>query len=106
MTLLDLLAVICFTSPPVVGIMAGMSAGISGIILGAVIGLILGGLAYKTLCLIQEAEYENSNKYQSLPHVIKWIIDKGTGWWILVVLLGAAGLTHYFTEAIVRRFAV
>ncbi len=103
MTLLDLLAVVCFTSPPVMGIMAGKSAGISGIILGAVIGLILGGLAYKTLCFT--AEYENSNKYQSLPPVIRWIIDTGTGLWILVVLLGAAGLTHYFTEAIVRRFA-
>ncbi len=104
MTLLQLLAGICFTSPPIVGIMAGRSAGIS-VIFGAVIGLILGGLAYKTLYLIQEAEYENSNKYQSLPHVIKWIIEKGTGWWIVFVLLGAFVLTHYFTVAIVRLFA-
>ncbi len=102
MTLLQLLAGICFTSPPVVGIIAGMRAGISGIILGAVTGLILGSLAYKTLCLILEAEYENSNKYQSLPHVIKWIIDKGEGWCILAILGVPSVLAMYFTATIVR----
>ncbi len=103
MTLLDLLTVICFTTPPFLGILAGKEAGVVGIMIGMGVGLVAGGLA--SYALKKTAKYSYELRRKSQPQVVKALIDLGTGVWIFILLLAAALMASFSTEFIVQQMA-
>ena len=105
MTLRDLLTLICFTSIPVIGVLAGKEAGVVGIMIGMGVGLVAGGLAYYALKkTVYSDELEERRKSQ--PQVVKALIDLVTGGWMIVFLLVATALVALFsTKFIVQQMA-
>ena len=103
MTLLHLLTVICFTTPPFVGILAGKEAGVVGIMIGMGVGLVAGGLA--SYALKKTAKYSYELRRKSQPQVVKVLMDWVTGVWVVFLLVAAAFMASFSTEFIVRQMA-
>ncbi len=101
MTLQDLLTMICFTTPPFLGILAGKEAGVVGIMIGMGVGLVAGGLAYYALKKTVKYNLEGRRKSQS--QVVKALIDCVTGVWLFILLVGAALMASFSTEFIVQQ---
>ena len=103
MTLLFLLNLICFTTPPLVGILAGKEAGVVGTMIGMGVGLVGGGLA--SYALKKTAEYSYELRRKSQPRVVKALIDLGAVVWIVFLLLAAVLVTSFSTKFIVQQTA-
>ncbi len=97
-TLFDLLTLVCFTSPPAIGVIEGKAAGPVGILIGILVGLGAGGLAAYTLRLT----YRLDEKHQ----IAKLIFETDLFFiWIAVVIGAAVGLTKIITMNIVPHVA-
>ncbi len=104
MTLIDLLTLVCFTSPPAIGVIEGKAAGPVGILIGILVGLGAGGLAAYTLRLT--AEYEYSCRLDEKHQIVKFIFQTDLFWIMIAVVIGAAvGLTKIITMNIVPHVA-
>jgi len=102
MTLRDLLTLICFTSIPVIGVLAGKEAGVVGIRIGMGVGLVAGGLAYYALKkTVYSDEFEE--RLKSRPQVVQALIEKITGAWIVFLLVAAAFMASFSTKFIVQQ---
>ena len=97
-TLFDLLTLVCFTSPPAIGVIEGKAAGPVGILIGILVGLGAGGLAAYTLRLT----YRLDEKHQ----IAKLIFETDLFFIFIAVVIGAAvGLTKIITMNIVPHVA-
>ena len=103
MTLLDLLTLISFTTPLVLGVLAGAAAGVVGIMIGMGTGLVAGGLAYYALKKTAKYSGELRGKFQT--QVVKTLIDSVTAVWLLFLLVAAASMTIFSTKFIVQQMA-
>ena len=104
MTLRDLLTLICFTSIPVIGVLAGKEAGVVGIMIGMGVGLVAGGLAYYALKkTVYSDEFEE--RLKSRPQVVQALIEKVTGAWIVFLIVAAAFMASFSTKFIVQQLA-
>ncbi len=102
MTLLFLLNLICFTTPPFVGILAGKEAGVVGIMIGLGVGLVAGGLAYYALKkTVYSDEFEE--RLKSRPQVVQALIEKVTGAWMVFLIVAAAFMAIFSTKFIVQQ---
>ncbi len=104
MTLRDLLTLICFTSIPVIGVLAGKEAGVVGIMIGMGVGLVAGGLAYYALKKTVYSD-ELEERLKSQPQVVQALIEKGTGAWIVFLIVAAAFMASFSTKLIVQQLA-
>ena len=103
MTLLDLLTPLCFIAPAVAGIVGGKDAGGVGVMIGIGVGLVAGGLAYYALKKTYSDEFEE--KLKSQPQFVQALIEKGTGAWIVFLLVTPALVTGFSTKFIVQQMA-
>ena len=102
MTLRDLLTLICFTSIPVIGVLAGKEAGVVGIMIGMGVGLVAGGSAYYALKkTVYSDEFEE--RLKSRPQVVQALIEKVTGAWIVFLIVAAAFMAIFSTKFIVQQ---
>ena len=93
MTLLDLLTPLCFIAPAMAGIVGGKDAGGVGVMVGIGVGLVAGGLAYYALKKTYSDEFEE--KLKSQPQFVQALIEKGTGAWIVFLLVAPALVTGF-----------
>jgi hypothetical protein len=105
MTLLDLLTAICFTTPPVFGILAGKEAGVVGIMIGMGVGLVAGGLASYALKKTVKYYDKLEGRLKSQPWVVKKLIDVGITVWTVFLIFGATNMAGFLTRFIVQRMA-
>ena len=103
MTLLFLLNLICFTTLPFIGILAGKEGGVVGNMIGMGVGLIAGGLA--SYALKKTATYSNEWRSKSQRQVVKTLIDLGGVVWIVFLLVAAVLMTDFSTKFIVQQMA-
>ena len=104
MTLQFLLTLICFASAISVGIDAGKEAGVVGIMIGMGVGLVAGGLAYYALKKTVYSD-ELEERLKSQPQVVQALIEKGTGAWIVFLIVAAAFMASFSTKFIVQQLA-
>ena len=105
-TLFDLLTLVCFTSPPAIGVIEGKAAGPVGILIGILVGLGAGGLAAYTLRLTAEYEYSCRLDEKRRPQIVKMIFETDLFFIFIAVVIGAAvGLTKIITMNIVPHVA-
>ncbi len=105
MTLQFLLTTICFTSPPVLGMLAGKEAGVVGIMIGMGVGLVAGGLASYALKKTYSYWDELERRLESLPRVVKALIDEGAIVWLLFLPIAAAVMASFSTKFIIQQMA-
>ena len=106
MTLIDLLTLICFTTPPFVGIVAGTEAGAVGIMMiGMGVGLGAGGLAYYAVQWTAEYSCKLETRFKSQSQVVKELMRLGITVWTGFLILGAALMADFSTRFIVQRLA-
>jgi len=105
MTLQFLLTLICFTSIPIIGIIAGKEAGVVGIMIGMGVGLVAGGLAAYALSKTVEYSLKLEERLKSQPQIVKTLIDSVTVVWLIVLIVGAALMAGFLTEFIVEQMA-
>ncbi len=105
MTLQFLLASICFTAYPFAGmVLAGNEAGVVGNMIGMGVGLVAGGLAYYALKkTVYSDEWEERLKSQ--PQAVQAPIEKGTGFWIVFLLVAALLMVSLLPKFIVQQMA-
>ena len=103
MTLLDLLTLLCFIAPVMVGIVEGKDADGVGVMTGIGVGLVTGGLAYYALKRTYSDEFEE--KLKSQPQFVQTLIEKGTGAWIVFLLAAPSLVTGFSTKLIVQQMA-
>ncbi len=105
MTLLHLLTAICFTTPPILGIIAGLKAGVVGIMIGMGVGLGAGGLAYYALQWTYEFWAKLDARFRSQSRFVMTLIEGGIVVWIVFLIFGAALMAIYSTKFIVQQMA-
>ncbi len=105
MTLQFLLTSICFTAYPITGMLVwGKEAGVVGLMIGLGVGLAAGGLAHYALKkTLYSDEFEERLKSQ--PQVVKALVEKGTGAWIVFVLVAALAITTFLPKFIIQQVA-
>ncbi len=103
MTLLFLVNLICFTTPPFVGITAGKEAGVVGIMIGMGVGLVAGGLA--SYAVKKTEKYSNELNRKSQSQVVEALISLGAVVWIVSLLFAAVLVTSFSTKFIVQQLA-
>jgi hypothetical protein len=104
MTLLDLLTLICYTTPPGIGIVAGKEAGVVGIMIGMGVGLVAGGLANYA---VRKTTYSDKleERLKSQPQVVQQLMDSVLMAWAVFLICAAALMTFLLTRFIVQQMA-
>ncbi len=103
MTLLDVLTLICFTTPPVLGVLAGKEAGVVGIMIGMGVGLVAGGLAYYALKKTYSYADELELRIESQPKVVKALLQELVGVWLLFLPVAGGLMAFFSTKFIVQQ---
>ncbi len=105
MTLQFLLTSICFTAYPFAGMVIGFEeAGGVGIPIGLGVGLVAGGLAYYALKkTVYSDEWEERLKSQ--PQAFQALVEKGTGFWIVFLLVAALLMVSLLPKFIIQQMA-
>ena len=104
MALLDLLTPLCFIATAMAGIVVGNDAGGVGVMIGIGVGLVAGGLAYYALKKTVYSD-ELEERLKSQPQVVQALIEKGTGAWIVFLIVAAAFMASFSTKFIVQQLA-
>ena len=106
MTLHFCLHACCFIWPPVLAVVAaGKEAGGVGIMIGIVVGLVAGGLASYALEKTYSYSDEFEQRLESLPRVVKYLIDEGAIIWLFFLPTAGAVMAGFATAFIVHQMA-
>ena len=103
MTLHFFLTTCCFTTPPVLGMIAGKEGGGVGIMIGIGLGLVAGGLAYYALKKTYSYADELELRIESQPKVVKALLQELVGVWLLFLPVAGGLMAFFSTKFIVQQ---